>query len=279
MGLLLVGIRLSQGPALLAALCWWTTRGWRASWSRDEDKKLLERASTSWGRKVLHVFDRGYASSVWLGALHHYDARFVLRWRHQYRLLFAGTLKAAWKIAQGKKAWGSRGLWDARRGKWISASVLAFPVRHPEHPKLSLWLVVARRTGGTPWYLLTSEPVETQAQAWKVVMAYARRWQIELAWKTCKSELGMQSPRVWEWETRLKLLGLATLAYAFLLHLLTKPFKLLRRWLLRYGCHRTGSRLRATRVPLARVRLALSRLWLAHPPRLSRRANRAIATD
>ena len=68
--------------------------------------------------------------------------------------------------------------------------------------------------GSTPWYLLTSEPVENEAQAWKVVMAYARRWQIELAWKSCKSELGMQSPRVWQWETHLKLLGLATLAFA-----------------------------------------------------------------
>jgi hypothetical protein len=148
--------------------------------------------------------------------------------------------------------------------------VLAFPVRHPDLP---LWLVVARRKGGTPWYLLTSEPVETEAQAWKVVLAYTRRWQIELAWKTCKSELGMQSPRVWDWESRLKLLGLA---YAFLLHLLTEPFTLLRRWLFRYACHRTGRRLRATRVPLARLQLALSRLWLAYPPRFSRRAARAI---
>src|SRR5438067_11730302 len=102
-------------------------------------------------------------------------------------------------------------------------------------------------------------------------MAYARRGPLELRWKTCKSELGMQSPRVWDWETRLKLLGLAPLAYAFLLHLLTAPFRLLRRWLLRYASHRTGSRLRATRVPLARLRLALSRLWLAYPPRWSRR--------
>jgi hypothetical protein len=154
---------------------WWTARGWRSSWSRDEDKKLLERASKSWGRKVLLVFDRGYASSLWLDTLHHYSARFVLRWRHQYRLLCEGKLKAAWKIAQGKKAWGSRGLWDARRRQWISASALAFPVRHPDHPDLPLWLVVARRKGSTPWYLLTSEPVENEAQAWKVVMAYPPR--------------------------------------------------------------------------------------------------------
>jgi hypothetical protein len=106
-GLLLVGLSLTQGPALLAAVCWWTGRGWRGSWSRDEDKRLLERACRSWGRKVLQVFDRGYASSLWLGALHHYAARFVLRWRHQYRLLFEGKLKAAWKIATSAKRPGA----------------------------------------------------------------------------------------------------------------------------------------------------------------------------
>jgi hypothetical protein len=237
-GLLLVGMSLTQGPARLSALCWWTARGGLASWSRDEDKKLLERACRSWGRKVLHVFDRGYASGVWLGALHAYAARFVLSFRQKYRLLFEGKLKAAWKIAQGKKAWGSRGLWDARRRQWISESRLAFPVRHADHPDLPLWLVVAQSLGSTPWYRLPSEPVENEADAWKVVMAYARRGPLELMWKTCKSELGMQSPRLWDWESRLKLLGLATLAYAFLLHLLSTPFKLLRRWLLRYAAHR-----------------------------------------
>jgi hypothetical protein len=106
-GLLLVGVSLTQGPAMLAALCWWTARGWRGSWSRDEDKKLLERTCHSWGRAVLHVFDRGYASSLWLGALRAYAARFVLRWRHQYRLCFQGQLKAAWKIAASAKKPGA----------------------------------------------------------------------------------------------------------------------------------------------------------------------------
>ena len=106
-GLLPVGLSLTQGPAMLAAVCWWTGRGWRGSWSRDEDKRLLERACSSWGRKVLHVFDRGYASSLWLGALHAYAARFVFGFRHQYRLLCDGKLKAAWKIAASAKKPGA----------------------------------------------------------------------------------------------------------------------------------------------------------------------------
>jgi len=106
-GLLLVGVSLRQGPALLAIMRWWTARGWRASFARDEDKKLLEMASTSWGRLVIHVFDRGYASSRWLGALYHYATRFVLRWRHNYHLLYQGKLKAAWKIAASAKKPGA----------------------------------------------------------------------------------------------------------------------------------------------------------------------------
>jgi hypothetical protein len=58
---------------------------------------------------VLHVFDRGYASSLWLGALQYYDTRFVLRWRHQYRLLFEGQSKVSWKIAASAKKPGAVG--------------------------------------------------------------------------------------------------------------------------------------------------------------------------
>ena len=66
-------------------------------------------------------------------------------------------------------------------------------------------------------------------------------------------------------EPRLKLLPVVTLAYAFLLSLLTGVLELLRQWLLRYFCHRTGKRARETPSPLYRIRAALGRLWLAHP--------------
>jgi len=40
------------------------------------------------------------------------------------------------------------------------------------------------------------------------------------AWRYSKSELAMESPRVWIWERREKLLLIVTLVYAFLLSLL-----------------------------------------------------------
>lgn len=80
-----------------------------------------------------------------------------------------------------------------------------------------------------------------------------------------KSELALESPRLWNWERRLKLLLMVTLAYAFLLALLRLPpewrQQMLRRW-----CHRTGKRSRHTPTPLYRLRQALSNLFAAHPP-------------
>jgi hypothetical protein len=80
-----------------------------------------------------------------------------------------------------------------------------------------------------------------------------------------KSELASESPRLWTWERREKLLLLVTLCYAFLLSLLAEELTAVRSWLLRHFCHRTGKRGRESSAPLYRLRAALSRLWLAHP--------------
>jgi hypothetical protein len=93
-----------------------------------------------------------------------------------------------------------------------------------------------------------------------------RRWQVEMTCRFAKTELAMQSPRLWHWHTRLKLLLMVSLVYAFLLSLLAPYLHALLTWLFRHFCHRTGKRYRATSLPLYRLRSALSQLWLAHPP-------------
>ena len=45
-------------------------------------------------------------------------------------------------------------------------------------------------------------------------MAYARRWQVEMCYRACKTDLAMESPRLWFWENRLKLLLMASLVSA-----------------------------------------------------------------
>src|SRR5437660_4132605 len=85
LAVLLVGRRGMQGPPLLAAMRWWSTRGWLASFKRDEEARLLIALAASWGRKVVHVFDQGFAGGLWLGLLLAFALRFVLRWRKDYQ--------------------------------------------------------------------------------------------------------------------------------------------------------------------------------------------------
>jgi hypothetical protein len=262
-GIVLLGM---SGTPTVAAMRWWTSRGERASDKRTEEGTLLRQCVAAWGARVLQVWDRGFAGRAWLAQARDAAGRFVLRWPQGYNLVdAAGRERKAWEIARGQRSWAHRMLWDARRHCQRKTGVVAFPVTHPADPQ-SLWRVVARRGAGQePWYLLTTERVETVADAWRIVRIYARRWQLETTWRYGKSELAMERPRVWTWERREKLLLLATLAYAFLLTSLAPDCAATRQWLLRFWCHRTGKRNRETPVPLYRIRSALSRLWQDYP--------------
>ena len=41
-------------------------------------------------------------------------------------------------------------------------------------------------------------PSKMSPENWDVVFAYARRWQIEMSFRYGKSELAMESPRLWK---------------------------------------------------------------------------------
>ena len=111
------------------------------------------------------------------------------------------------------------------------------------------------------WYLITNEPVKTEAQAWELVFTSKRRWQMDTSFRSGTCELAMESPRLWAFENRLKLLSIGTLVYAFLLHLLEPLDRDRVQSVLRLKCHRTGKRCRDLLVPLSRLRWAISRLW------------------
>jgi hypothetical protein len=155
-------------------------------------------------------------------------------------------------------------VWDARRRCKRETGILAFPVHLPDDERPLFFVVSRPGSGRKPWYLLTSEPVHNSEQAWKIVFAYARRWQIEMSLRFTKCELAFESPRLHTWQARLKFLLIASLAYAFLLSLLPNTDFLFR--LFSTFCHRTGKWSRDVSTPLYRLRLALSRLWLTFRP-------------
>jgi Transposase DDE domain len=267
LGLILVGPKAAWGAPVIAAMRWWSSRGVHAEKKRKLEATVLLDCVAAWGQRVIHVFDRGFAGSPWLHLCFARRQRLVVRWPHgQYLIDEQGRGRKAWQIAHGKRPGDRRRICNAHLGRHLDTAVLAFPVRHPDFA-VPLWLVVSRQgKGRRPWYLLTTEEVRTPEQAWKIVFAYARRWEIEGTWRFSKSELGFECPRLREWENCRKLLLMVTLASAFLLTLMQEKTRPLRRWLLRHFCHRTGKKARQARLPLYRLRLALSRLWSAHPP-------------
>jgi hypothetical protein len=254
-----------QGAPVLAHLCWWTTRGEKASQKREAEGKILRNLARRWGRQVIHIWDRGFAGSPWTTLALDQRLRFIVRWNTRYHLVGPdGRKQEGWKIARGKRSWNHRLIWDARRRCQRKTGIIAFPVHLPEDDR-PLFLVVSRPGyGRKPWYLLTTEPISTPQQAWQIVFAYARRWQIEMSLRFTKSELAFESPRLLHWESRMKFLLIASLAYAFLLSLLPLTDFLFR--LLSTFCHRTGKWSQEISAPLYRLRLALSRLWLAFRP-------------
>lgn len=263
-GLLVVA---SELPPVVAAMQWWSNRGEHAQDRRVVAGQLLLQCRKQWGRTVRHVFDRGYATAQWLFQLLETDQRFVLRWKKGNKLLDKwGEQRKAWEIARGQRTWGYRMLRDPHTRQQRKVGVLALSVTHPEHAR-PLWMVIARiGKGHEPWYLLTSDRVEDEEAAWDVVLTYAKRWQIETCWRYAKSELAIESIRLWTWECREKLLLMVTLIYAFLLLYTHKSAARLLTWLLRFWCHRTGKRSWTSQTPLYRLRSAISRLWQAHPP-------------
>lgn len=266
--LLLLG---KSGVPQVVAMRWWTREKQVSGQQRHHQEELLDQAARRWGRQVRHVFDRGYGHGPWLNCLSCRRLRFVVRWKKGNKLLDAsGQERKAWEIARGKRPWGeARLLWDTHCRVYRSTRVLALPVSHPQYDG-QLWLVVVRQgKGREPWYLLTNEPVETAEQAWEITFSYVRRWKIEESFRFQKTELLIESLRLQDWEPRRKMLLLVTLAYGYLLSLLDPSLLLARCQLFVGWCPRADWRLWAVKVPLYRLRWALSRLWQTHPPRFS----------
>ena len=256
----------------------------------EAQRAVLGRVVAAWGAdRLLHVWDRGLSGANWLGEALDQQWHFVVRWKKGNRLRPADAPSvdnpaataearaadgvAAWRLTAGLRTWGERQVVNPRHPHQpLTVRFAARPVRLLQRAE-PLWLVVVRlgkggrrrRGDSEPWRLLTTEPVETVEQCWRIVEAYIARWQIEQMLRFGKSELGIESVRVRAWEARHKLLALVALAYAFLLDLLGDSTGPWLRAVLRWA-HRTGRQARDAWRSLYRLRAGLAALWNRFTP-------------
>lgn len=266
-----------QGLPQVAMMKWSTTKGDYEKNQREEERDIFRHLAYKWNTLVIHVFDRGYASGPWIALAQDLHVRFVIRWikSHLFRDA-AGNEKKLWQIGQGKRYFAHQLLRDIKTGQKMTCDIWWAPISHASYA--GQLYVVKIRAKNHVMRLITNERVTSEDQAWDVFFAYTRRWQIETSFRYGKSELAMESPCLRTWENTLKLLGIVTLVYAFLLHLLQDDYGPIKDYVLRLKCHRTGKRCRNAQAPLYRFRWALSRLWDECRPVLCRFSPPYLAT-
>jgi hypothetical protein len=258
---------------------------------KDEEAYLdiLEKVVAACGKdNLLHVWDRGMSGAPWLGKILDKKWHFVVRWKKGNKLRPEGVAsignpqasyrqrkdegKVAWKLTKLRAKWQRKIVNPRNPKQLITVSFFARRVYllNRDDP---LWLVTVRlgkdtkkrRGGSEPWRLLTNEAAETEEDCWRIVQAYAARWQVEQMLRYGKSELGIESIRVKEWEARRKLLALVSLAYAFLIYILGNSTGILVNQIISW-IPRTGRQAKEAWRHLYRLRLSLSTLWQKYTP-------------
>jgi hypothetical protein len=241
-------------------MTWWTTRGKHKEQGTNIIYQMLSKIHQQTGRTGLHVFDRGYANANMLEWLEKFEQDFLIRWvsNHQF-VNQEGKLKKIYNIARSYKAKHSKQVNDKERKKYKTVTIAWAPVQHPEFVNMQLYLIIIRdkNNNNSPIYLITNVPINDRKTAWEMCFSYIHRWEIEQTFRCCKSELGMESPRLWFFDRTLKLLAIVSLVYDFLLKMLGnwKPYTklLFKKW-----GHRTGNRYRKAAIPIYRLRAAVS---------------------
>lgn len=256
------GVFLSHlgGVPSVCQMTWWTTRG---KFKEDPDNiiyRLLRKIHQEVGRSVVHVLDRGYANEKMLRYLFHFKQDFIIRWKKNHLLNHAEKgIKKTHLLSRSFKGKKSKIVRDKTRKKNKRVTIAWASVNHLEYPDNQLFIIIVRdkHNYNSPMYLVTSLNIENANQAWEVLFSYMHRWEAEQGFRFLKSEMGLESPRLWFWDNRMKLMAIVTLVYDFLLQLL-RNWKSAISLIFKRWCHRTGKRYRDASIPLYRLRLAIS---------------------
>jgi hypothetical protein len=247
--------------AMLLFSEFWSTRGLEKCKLRQVHQSLMSKVLALFGNRCTHVFDRGYAGWPWLEHLLQCDVNFIIRWRTGYHLCDEKG-KRRLDFICGKKAFAKGQVWDAVRKCHVDCIIRVKKVHHEEAPNQVLWLVSCKRqvNGHKAWYLLTNKKIETIEQAWEIVNAYARRWEIEREIRAMKTNLRIQSIQLRNEEARAKLQAMV----ALILNATMELWELQGSQLIKKYNHRRGAAARQVKVAIHQLRGALATFWMVN---------------
>lgn len=98
-------------------------------------------------------------------------------------------------------------------GKHIVLKAGFLPIRLPDQPDVTYYLVVVWTKRKKPWYLMTNLSAK---EVQKAVFAYVRRWGVEDAARVIKQVFGLENIRLLTFDGLRKMVWLAAWAYGFL---------------------------------------------------------------
>jgi hypothetical protein len=205
----------------------WCREG-RGSRHQRRERPYEEKESSKWGRasasmrerlvevmpRVVSVCDREADVYEYLSEKRDEDERFVVRasWDRRVEdpeaLHLFEQLATSPVVGSHRVRVGQRGGWQGRKAREVelelrsSAVTLRAPTRVRSLGELRLNAVLAREVGSKPgqaavsWLLLTSEPVDDEASARRVLSYYALRWRVEEFHKAWKSGTQVEARRM-----------------------------------------------------------------------------------
>lgn len=186
-----------------------------AKWEQAS-RRVAERVGETHMGRVVSVCDREADVYEYLRYKQHHGQRYVVRCAQDRRVddeamsaLFAALASAPVR-GEHSVAIAQRGGKHARKKRLAVVQIrsqtvtLKPPKARPQLGPLTLSAVVVEevdpptRDEALSWMLFTSEAVDSDAQAWKVVRWYTLRWRIEDFHKAWKSGAGVEARRLQE---------------------------------------------------------------------------------
>lgn len=253
---------LNSIPALVM-MRWWSTRGKACTDPVSVWLQMLKKIAAEFkNNKILHVFDRGYANATHLEFLFKYQQGFLIRWIKSHQILNTkGELVSISRFFKPSDVRASRLVQLPNSKKRHRIKIFFAAVKHPEFPQQEITLITCKTKGSAhePVHLITNQSVKNHQHAWKIYFCYFRRWNIEQTFRFNKSELALESPRLWFIDNRLKLMAIVSLVYDFLLQIL-RNWKSLALLSINTWCPRTGEKLASVKVPIYRLRIAIQEI-------------------